>query len=123
MQPCASRSFGRRGSLWMTPLAKLRPMPTYTAAPDRYASMQYRRAGRSGLDLPAISIGGWHNFEDLDFARRVLCRAFDLGVTQIDVANNYGAAVGQAGIAETHVGVVLNDDLKAHRDEIIVASK
>ena len=98
-------------------------MPTFTAAETRYDTMDYRRAGRSGLKLPAISIGGWHNFEDLAFARRLLTRAFDLGVTQVDLANNYGAAVGQGGIAETHGGVVLNDELKAYRDEIIVATK
>ena len=96
---------------------------SYTAAESRYAKMDYRRTGRSGLKLPAISIGGWHNFEDLDFARRLLCRAFDLGVTQIDLANNYGGAVGQGGIAETHSGVVLKDDLKAYRDELIVTTK
>ena len=98
-------------------------MSAHAAAADRYARMQYRRAGRSGLDLPAISIGGWHNFEGLDFTRRLLCRALDLGVTQIDLANNYGAAVGRPGIAETNSGIVLGGELRAHRDELIVASK
>src|SRR3954466_8764266 len=93
------------------------------ANPRRYESMEYRRAGTSGLKLPALSIGGWHNFENLDFARQLLHRAFDLGVTQFDLANNYGLSVGQPGIAETHTGIVLAENFARYRDEIIVTTK
>jgi L-glyceraldehyde 3-phosphate reductase len=85
--------------------------------------MPYRRAGRSGLRLPAISLGLWHNFGSVDAhdtARDVLLRAFDLGVTHFDLANNYGPAPGSA---EETFGRVLARDLAAHRDEIVVSTK
>ncbi|WP_328474118.1 L-glyceraldehyde 3-phosphate reductase [Actinoplanes sp. NBC_00393] len=96
---------------------------TYTPAGDRYDSMTYRRAGRSGLRLPALSLGLWHNFGDtrpLDRQRAIVRRAFDLGVTHFDLANNYGPPPGSA---ESNFGRLLATDLKAHRDEIIVSTK
>lgn len=96
---------------------------TYSPAEDRYEKVPYRRCGRSGLLLPAVALGGWHNFEDPEFVRRLLRRAFDLGVTHFDLANNYGANTGQPGIAEEHTGRVLAGDLKPYRDEIVVATK
>jgi L-glyceraldehyde 3-phosphate reductase len=98
-------------------------MTPYLAAPDRYATMQYRRCGRSGLRLPAVSLGLWHNFgADRPFAtsREIVTRAFDLGVTHIDLANNYGVP---AGSAEETFGRILDKDLHAHRDELIVSTK
>ncbi|MEX5719063.1 L-glyceraldehyde 3-phosphate reductase [Geodermatophilus maliterrae] len=96
---------------------------TYTAADDRYETMTYRRTGRSGLDLPAISLGLWHNFGDdvpLDRQRAVLRRAFDLGVTHFDLANNYGPPYGSA---ETNFGRHLRDDLAPYRDELVLSTK
>jgi L-glyceraldehyde 3-phosphate reductase len=96
---------------------------TYTPADDRYDSMTYRRAGRSGLQLPAISLGLWHNFGDerpWQRQRDIIRRAFDLGVTHFDLANNYGPPPGSA---ETNFGRVLATDLRAHRDEIVVSTK
>lgn len=90
---------------------------------DRYDSMEYRRCGRSGLLLPAISLGCWHNFGDranLDEARRMLHRAFDLGICHFDLANNYGPPPGSA---ETNVGRILKQDFAAHRDELIISTK
>ena len=90
---------------------------------DRYASMLYRRCGRSGLKLPAISLGCWHNFggqANPTEARQMLHRAFDLGITHFDLANNYGPPPGSA---EEFVGKVLTEDFKAHRDELIISSK
>jgi L-glyceraldehyde 3-phosphate reductase len=98
-------------------------MTPYVAAPDRYETMQYRRCGRSGLKLPAVSLGLWHNFgADHPFAtsREIVTRAFDLGVTHIDLANNYGVP---AGSAEETFGRILDKDLRAHRDELIVSTK
>jgi L-glyceraldehyde 3-phosphate reductase len=95
----------------------------YRAADDRYDSMTYRRTGRSGLDLPAISLGLWHNFGDdvpLDRQRAILRRAFDLGVTHFDLANNYGPPYGSA---ESNFGRVLADDFAPYRDELVVSSK
>jgi len=94
-----------------------------TFSPDRYQAMPYRRCGRSGLKLPALSLGCWHNFggrADHDEARRMLCRAFDLGITHFDLANNYGPPEGSA---ETFVGRVLQEDFQAHRDELIISTK
>ena len=88
----------------------------YTPAGDRYASMTYRRCGRSGLLLPAVSLGLWQNFgEDHleETARAMLRRAFDLGVTHFDLANNYGPPYGAA---ERLLGRVLATDLASHRD-------
>ena len=96
---------------------------SYTAAKDRYDAMRYRRCGRSGLKLPEISLGLWHNFggvDDAETARTMLLRAFDLGITHFDLANNYGPPPGSA---ETTFGRVLASDLKAHRDELVISSK
>ena len=98
-------------------------MRQYAAAPSRYDSMIYRRCGRSGLRLPAISLGLWHNFgatHSYENCRALLCRAFDLGVTHFDVANNYGPP---PGAAELTLGRVLKEDLAAHRDELIISTK
>ena len=96
---------------------------TYSAADDRYESMPYRRVGRSGLKLPAISLGLWHNFGDdkrFDVQRAILRRAFDLGVNHFDLANNYGPP---DGTAETNFGRHLQDDFKPYRDELIISTK
>jgi L-glyceraldehyde 3-phosphate reductase len=95
----------------------------YRAADDRYDSMTYRRTGRSGLDLPAISLGLWHNFGDempFDRQRAILRRAFDLGITHFDLANNYGPPYGSA---ETNFGRHLADDLAPYRDELVISTK
>jgi L-glyceraldehyde 3-phosphate reductase len=97
---------------------------TYHAAADRYdGKMAYRRCGRSGIDLPAISLGLWHNFGGVDVyetGRAILRRAFDLGVTHFDLANNYGPPHGSA---EETFGRVLASDLAPHRDELIISTK
>ncbi|RSD07873.1 L-glyceraldehyde 3-phosphate reductase [Amycolatopsis eburnea] len=98
-------------------------MSPYAAAGDRYAEMPYRRAGRSGLKLPAVSLGLWHNFGDdkpLDVQRAVLRRAFDLGMTHFDLANNYGPP---PGAAEANFGRHYAADFRPYRDEILVSSK
>jgi L-glyceraldehyde 3-phosphate reductase len=95
----------------------------YSAAADRYDTMTYRRAGRSGLKLPAISLGLWHNFGDsrpLERQRAIVRRAFDLGVTHFDLANNYGPPPGSA---EANFGRILGTDLRRHRDELVVSTK
>jgi L-glyceraldehyde 3-phosphate reductase len=96
----------------------------YVASPDRYDDqMAYRRCGRSGLDLPAISLGLWHNFGDdkpLETQAAILRRAFDLGVTHFDLANNYGPPYGSA---ETNFGSHLARDFRPYRDELIVSTK
>jgi L-glyceraldehyde 3-phosphate reductase len=95
----------------------------YRAADDRYDSMTYRRTGHSGLDLPAISLGLWHNFGDempFDRQRAILRRAFDLGITHFDLANNYGPPYGSA---ETNFGRHLADDLAPYRDELVISTK
>jgi L-glyceraldehyde 3-phosphate reductase len=92
-------------------------------AENRYAAMPYRRCGRSGLKLPAVSLGLWHNFggvDPFDVARGIVLRAFDLGVTHFDLANNYGPPPGSA---EETFGRILAEDLAAHRDELIISSK
>ncbi|GAA1950965.1 aldo/keto reductase [Agromyces allii] len=96
---------------------------TYLAAPTRYDTMQYNRIGRSGLKLPALSLGLWHNFghdRPLDTQRAIVRRAFDLGITHFDLANNYGPPYGSA---EENFGRILATDLAPYRDEIIVSSK
>ena len=96
---------------------------TYVAAENRYEQMPYRRTGRSGLQLPAISLGLWHNFGDtqpLETQRAVLRRAFDLGVTHFDLANNYGPPFGSA---ERNFGRILREDLAPYRDELIISTK
>jgi L-glyceraldehyde 3-phosphate reductase len=95
----------------------------FRAADDRYDSMTYRRTGRSGLDLPAISLGLWHNFGDdmpLETQRAILRRAFDLGITHFDLANNYGPPYGSA---EANFGRHLADDFAPYRDELVVSTK
>jgi L-glyceraldehyde 3-phosphate reductase len=95
----------------------------YTPAPDRYQSIIYNRCGRSGLKLPAISLGLWHNFggvDRLEDARAMLRRAFDLGVTHFDLANNYGPPPGSA---EETFGAILRHDLAPFRDELIISTK
>lgn len=92
-------------------------------SPSRYKSMQYRRCGRSGLKLPAISLGLWHNFGSVDHfenARQMVFTAFDAGITHFDLANNYGP---EPGSAETNFGRILREDLAGYRDELIVSSK
>ncbi|MEP7051881.1 MAG: aldo/keto reductase [Pseudomonadota bacterium] len=96
---------------------------TYRAADNRYENMRYVRTGQSGLKLPAISLGLWHNFGGVDAfetSRALLLRAFDLGITHFDLANNYGPP---AGSAEETCGRVLRGDLRAHRDELVISSK
>lgn len=95
----------------------------YQANPARYESMEYRRCGRSGLKLPAISLGLWHNFGDstlLDNSRQLLHRAFDSGITHLDLANNYGPPPGSA---EENFGRILREDFLPYRDELIISSK
>ncbi|MEU8309739.1 L-glyceraldehyde 3-phosphate reductase [Actinomadura sp. NPDC048955] len=96
---------------------------TFVADSERYERIPYRRCGRSGLRLPAISLGLWHNFGDdrpLDVQRAILRRAFDLGVTHFDLANNYGPPYGSA---EINFGRILREDLAPYRDEIIISTK
>ncbi|MDA8275914.1 MAG: L-glyceraldehyde 3-phosphate reductase [Actinomycetota bacterium] len=95
----------------------------HVAAPDRYESMPYRRCGRSGLLLPAVSLGLWHNFGDdrpLATQRAVLRRAFDRGVTHFDLANNYGPPYGSA---EVNFGRILREDFAPYRDELVISTK
>jgi L-glyceraldehyde 3-phosphate reductase len=96
---------------------------TYAPAPERYDEMQYRRCGRSGLLLPAVSLGLWQNFgddRDLEESRAILRRAFDLGITHFDLANNYGPPYGSA---EENFGRILADDFRPHRDELVISTK
>jgi L-glyceraldehyde 3-phosphate reductase len=95
----------------------------YEAASGRYEAMQYRRCGRSGLRLPAVSLGLWHNFGDdvpLERQRAILRRAFDLGITHIDLANNYGPPYGSA---EVNFGRLLREDFRPYRDELVISTK
>ncbi len=95
----------------------------YKPNEDRYAKMKYNRCGRSGLLLPAVSLGLWHNFGDVDDfenARRMLLHAFDSGVTHFDLANNYGPSPGSA---ESNFGRILRSDLGPYRDELIISTK
>jgi len=96
---------------------------TYVPVADRYEHMPYRRSGRSGLQLPAVSLGLWQNFgfdRPLDTSRAIVRRAFDLGITHFDLANNYGPPYGSA---ETNFGLLMKQDLAPYRDELIVSSK
>ncbi len=96
---------------------------TYLAAENRYDIQPYRRCGRSGLKLPAVSLGFWHNFGDdkpLETQRAIMRRAFDLGVTHFDLANNYGPPYGSA---ETNAGGILAEDFAPYRDELVISSK
>ncbi|CAM5373185.1 L-glyceraldehyde 3-phosphate reductase [Streptomyces avidinii] len=95
----------------------------YRAEPSRYDSMEYRRTGHSGLKLPAVSLGLWHNFGDdrtLESQRSILRRAFDLGITHFDLANNYGPPPGSA---ELNFGKIFAQDFASHRDELILSTK
>ncbi|MDN5763558.1 MAG: L-glyceraldehyde 3-phosphate reductase [Microlunatus sp.] len=96
---------------------------SYLAADDRYDVQPYRRCGRSGVLLPAVSLGFWHNFGDdkpIETQRAIMRRAFDLGVTHFDLANNYGPPYGSA---ERNVGRILREDFRPYRDELIISSK
>lgn len=98
-------------------------MTDYRPSDTRYDTMRYNRCGRSGLKLPAISLGLWHNFggvDTLENARTMVLRAFDLGITHFDLANNYGPPPGSA---EETFGQILRRDLADHRDELIISSK
>jgi L-glyceraldehyde 3-phosphate reductase len=95
----------------------------YEAASERYSEMQYRFCGKSGLKLPALSLGLWHNFGDttpIATQRDILRTAFDLGITHFDLANNYGPPYGSA---ETNFGRIFNDDFRPYRDELLISSK
>ncbi|MCO5969630.1 L-glyceraldehyde 3-phosphate reductase [Actinoallomurus soli] len=96
---------------------------SYLAAENRYDQIPYRRTGRSGLKLPAVSLGLWHNFGDdkpLETQRAILRRAFDLGVTHFDLANNYGPPYGSA---ETNFGRIFREDFRPYRDELVLSTK
>jgi L-glyceraldehyde 3-phosphate reductase len=96
---------------------------TYVAASDRYEPMPYRRCGRSGIKLPEVSLGLWQNFGDvspLDTQRAILRRAFDLGVTHFDLANNYGPPYGSA---ELNFGRIMREDFRPYRDQLIISTK
>ena len=101
----------------------IRSHAAYSASEDRYDSINYRRCGRSGLLLPAISLGLWHNFgdtDDLDKGREILRAAFDHGITHFDLANNYGPPYGAA---EANFGKIYEKDFKPYRDELIISTK
>ena len=107
------------------PLEYLQPQErtVYVADSHRYDSMQYRRSGRSGIKLPAVSLGLWHNFgavDNFENARAMLRRAFDLGITHFDLANNYGPPYGSA---EETFGQIFKKDFQPHRDELIISTK
>lgn len=96
---------------------------SYLPSSSRYQTMQYRRSGKSGLKLPAVSLGLWHNFGGVDIfsnSREMILRAFDLGITHFDLANNYGPP---AGSAEETFGQIIDKDLRKHRDELVISSK
>ncbi|MFP3758000.1 aldo/keto reductase, partial [Cupriavidus sp. SIMBA_020] len=93
------------------------------AAAERYSEMQYRFCGKSGLKLPALSLGLWHNFGDttpISTQRDILRTAVDLGITHFDLANNYGPPYGSA---ETNFGRIFKDDFRPYRDELLISSK
>lgn len=95
----------------------------YLASETRYGSMQYRRSGKSGLKLPAVSLGLWHNFGGVDTfsnSRAMVLRAFDLGITHLDLANNYGPPPGSA---EETFGQIMAKDLKRYREELVISTK
>lgn len=96
---------------------------SYSPAETRYATMRYNRSGRSGLKLPAVSLGLWHNFGGVDIlenSRAMVLRAFDLGITHLDLANNYGPPPGSA---EETFGQIMRDNLRPYRDELVISSK
>jgi L-glyceraldehyde 3-phosphate reductase len=95
----------------------------YLPSDKRYDSMKYNRCGRSGLKLPAVSLGLWHNFggvDTLENSREMIHRAFDLGITHFDLANNYGPP---AGSAEENFGIILKQDMSSYRDEMVISTK
>jgi len=97
--------------------------PTFVPAPGRYEAMPYRRTGNSGLMLPALSLGFWHNFgpdAPLERQRSIVRRAFDLGITHFDLANNYGPPPGSA---EENLGRIIESDLRPYRDELVISTK
>src|SRR5665811_205077 len=111
-----------RGSQYMTQTPPL-DSPAFSALPDRYEAMPYRPSGRSGLKLPALSLGLWHNFGDTSpgsTQRAIVRRAFDLGITHFDLANNYGPPYGSA---ETNAGRILSEDFGHYRDELVISTK
>ena len=110
------------GAWGRTPGAPRLGPVTYAAAEGRYDRMSYRRCGRSGLRLPALSLGLWHNFghdRPYDIQRAIVRRAFDVGITHFDLANNYGPPYGSA---EVNVGRMLAGDLRPYRDELIIST-
>ena len=103
--------------------AETGPQSVYLPAPDRYERVEYRRCGRSGLQLPPVSLGLWQNFGDdrpLGVSRAILRRAFDLGITHFDLANNYGPPYGSA---ETNFGRLFTEDFARYRDELVISTK
>ncbi|MDJ1134622.1 L-glyceraldehyde 3-phosphate reductase [Streptomyces iconiensis] len=112
------------GTSYPTPIPSAVPSDTlYRAEGTRYDTMEYRRTGRSGLKLPAISLGLWHNFGDdraLETQRAILRRAFDLGITHFDLANNYGPPPGSA---ELNFGRLFAQDFRPYRDELVISTK
>jgi L-glyceraldehyde 3-phosphate reductase len=107
----------------MPPNVEAGPAPTYVPAADRYERLEYRRCGRSGLRLPPISLGLWQNFGDdrpLATSRAILRRAFDLGITHFDLANNYGPPYGSA---EINFGRIFGEDFHRLRDEVVISTK
>lgn len=109
--------------VWLRPNSRKGYVVLYQASPHRYKAMRYHRSGRSGLQLPAISLGLWHNFGDsvpLESVRAIVRHAFDLGITHFDLANNYGPPPGSA---EENFGQLLARDLKPYRDELIISTK
>ena len=96
---------------------------TYTASPKRYSYKNFKRCGKSGLDLPKITLGLWHNFGGTKInteSKKMIFRAFDRGVTHFDLANNYGPPPGSS---EANFGKILSKEFKKYRDEIIISSK
>ena len=95
----------------------------YTLSPSRYSSMTYRRCGRSGVLLPALSLGFWHNFGEVtpeEQSRAIVRAAFDAGITHFDLANNYGP---KGGSAEIHFGRLMKEHFSPYRDEMIISTK
>ena len=104
-------------------MGNINETPPYLPEADRYETMQYRRCGRSGLKLPLLSLGLWHNFggwDSFETGREILRKAFDLGITHFDLANNYGPP---PGAAEIHFGRILREDFTHYRDELIISNK
>lgn len=98
-------------------------MSTYLPKENRYDNMEYRRCGKSGIRLPLLSLGLWHNFgdhDDLENSRQILRTAFDHGITHFDLANNYGPPYGSA---EKNFGRIFSEDFKPYRDELIISTK